>query len=535
MFSLTNWEEGSRTPFVILENIYDTVDNLNKSLCKIFAIASLKQRTDIWFTLWESPLVQCGGLKPQDPSNFTFSGASCLNSLAAASQRGCDPDCTVYMYAEGSGGSTLLILRYRKKTRMCMSQMNIFKELSNLKYALGKRQKGHAGSRMRGGLFANKFKTKNVSRCESHIIAYECVVKWRNISSFPVGIFESETRPKKNRAERAPADEEGGKITSYVLIYAILGTIRTRCTLFCRLLRISRKVCINNCREGCGWRTTSGVEEGIRVSVETHPKYTSLCVRSFHSPLLSTSLLLSATLCPQCLSNQIRSACACVRVWRRAACNNSRFSNKWCRNRASSQRCGYQVAVRSGRTLTNYSRVGYHTPADRCSCPQARQNALCMCTRMLCASVQVGVCVCVRVCAKTYTYNIYTFCNRARTSIGIAPHRRLHEYVTWRRIFIAQDNANRLRPLVLADYSFMSAWCCCIALFGRCFVHTLTHVGALTYHKSLGGWHTLSAPPACDSRAAGVNAYASIYTHTCIHASSTPISRASSSHTCAYL
>jgi len=80
-----------------------------------------------------------------------------------------------------------------------------------------------------------------------------------------------------------------------------------------------------------------------------------------------------------------------------------------------------------------------------------------MCTRMLCASVQVGVCVCVRVCAKTYTYNIYTFCNRARTSIGIAPHRRLHEYVTWRRIFIAQDNANRLRPLVLADYSFMSA------------------------------------------------------------------------------
>ena len=149
-----------------------------------------------------------------------------------------------------------------------------------------------------------------------------------------------------------------------------------------------------------------------------------------------------------------------------------------------------------------------------------------------CAGRRVRVCA---VCAKTYTYNIYTFCNRARTSIGIAPHRRLHEYVTWRRIFIAQDNANRLRPLVLADYSFMSAWCCCIALFGRCFVHTLTHVGALTYHKSLGGWHTLSAPPACYSRAAGVNAYAYMYTHTCIHASSTPISRASSSHTCAYL
>lgn len=155
------------------------------------------------------------------------------------------------------------------------------------------------------------------------------------------------------------------------------------------------------------------MEEGIRVSVETHPKYTSLRLRSFNSPLLSTSLFLSAILCPQCLSNQIRSACACVRVGRRAACNNSRFSNKWCRNRASSQRCGYQVAVRSGRTLTDYSRVGYHTPADRYSCPQARQNALCMCTRMLCAGVRVGVCL--RVCAKTYTYNIYTFCNRART------------------------------------------------------------------------------------------------------------------------
>ena len=86
------------------------------------------------------------------------------------------------MYAEGSGGSRLLILRNRKKARICMSQMNIFKELSNLKYALGKKQKGHTGSRMRGGLFTNSFKTEFVSRCErknlsSHIVAYEYVVK----------------------------------------------------------------------------------------------------------------------------------------------------------------------------------------------------------------------------------------------------------------------------------------------------------------------------------------------------------------------